>query len=77
VPAAAPAPQPEAQTAAAEPTPEPAPAQPVAEDTNNATPEQPAPAALPHTASNIPLIAVVGLTLFSLGGLLSLKTKRS
>jgi len=77
-PAAAPAPtpQPEAQPAAAEPTPEPAPAQPAAQDATNGTSDQPAPA-LPHTASNIPLIAVVGLTLFSLGGLLSLKTKRS
>ena len=37
---------------------------------------QPAPAALPHTASNIPLIAFLGIASFSLAGLLSLTPKR-
>jgi LPXTG-motif cell wall-anchored protein len=75
-PAAAPAP--EAPPAA---QPEPAPAPEPAPVPQAATP-QPAPAAepaqtLPHTASNSPLIALLGLASLSLAGILSLATKKA
>jgi LPXTG-motif cell wall-anchored protein len=76
-PAAEPAPAPEPK-AEPEPTPEPAPA-PVAQP----APQQPAPApaaepqSLPHTASNSPLVALLGLASLSLAGVLSLTPKRS
>jgi hypothetical protein len=81
-PAAAPAPAPEPE-AKPEPSPEPAPVaapapepQPQAQSSTRAPrPEQPV--ALPHTASLNPLIGLVGVTLLSLSGLLTLATKRS
>jgi len=71
-PAAQPEPQPEPQSAAqpeAQPAPAPAP-EPQAQPT-------PAPQSLPHTASNSPLIALLGLASLSTAGLLSLATKKS
>lgn len=69
-PAAAPAPQPAPQPAAApEPAPTPAP-EPVQ------TPA-PQPQTLPHTASNSPLFALLGLASLSLSGILTLATKNS
>jgi hypothetical protein len=65
-PAAEPTPQPQPE---AQPAPEPTPA-PAAEPTP--APAEPAPQSLPHTASNSPLIALLGLA-----GLLSLSTKKS
>jgi len=79
-PAPQPAPQPAAQP---EPQPQPQPeAQPVPEPAPAPAPEaapQPAPApqSLPHTASNSPLIALLGLASLSTAGLLSLATKKS
>ncbi len=79
-PAAAPAPEPPApQPAAAAPEPTPAPQPepaPQASNDNSATPQE-APASLPHTASNIPLIAMLGLASLGLASALSLKTKRT
>jgi LPXTG-motif cell wall-anchored protein len=71
-PAAAPAPQPAPQPAAApEPAPTPTPApEPVQ------TPA-PQPQTLPHTASNSPLFALLGLASLSLSGILTLATKKS
>jgi LPXTG-motif cell wall-anchored protein len=65
-PQPAPQPQPEAAPAPA-PEPQPAPVQ---------QPE-PAPQSLPHTASNSPLIALLGLASLSTAGLLSLAAKKS
>lgn len=73
-PDAVPTPQPEPQPAPVAPAPEPAPRP--AQDTSTIAPQQ-TPPALPHTASNVPLVGTLGVTLFGLGGLLSLKTKRS
>lgn len=75
--AATPAPQPE-QPAAAAPAPEPAP-----QPTPEAAPANPAPApeqstnTLPHTASNLPLIGLLGLVSLGFAGLVSLASKRS
>ncbi len=76
-PEAAPAPTPE-------PTPQPAetPAQPAPEPTPQANSDStpapaPAPEALPHTASNVPLIALLGITSLGLAGFLSMRPKRS
>ena len=71
---AEPAPQPE-PAPAAEPTPEPAPQQ--APDNSNDNAAAAAPQALPHTASNLPLIGVVGLFSLGFAGLLSFASKRS
>jgi outer membrane biosynthesis protein TonB len=71
---AEPAPQPE-PAPAAEPTPEPAPQQ--APDNSNDNAAAAAPQALPHTASNVPLIGVVGLFSLGFAGLLSFASKRS
>jgi LPXTG-motif cell wall-anchored protein len=70
-PAAEPTPQPQPE---AQPAPEPTPA-PAAEPTP--APAEPAPQSLPHTASNSPLIALLGLASLSTAGLLSLSTKKS
>jgi hypothetical protein len=80
-PAAAPEPvaQPEPKPVSAEPTPEPAPqTAPIASSAAPAEPAHAEPApALPHTASNIPLIGLVGLASLGLAGALSLCGKRS
>jgi hypothetical protein len=86
-PAPAPAPQPAAEP---EPTPTPAPAaaQPAPEQqpAPQAEPQaqtpatdqtQPAPTALPHTASLSPLIGLLGLASLSMAGLLALATKKA
>jgi len=74
-PAVAPEPTPTPQPVAAAPEPAPAPA------TEPAPMPTPAPAAepqtLPHTGSNSPLIALLGLASLGLAGTLSLATKRS
>lgn len=80
-PAPAPEPQPApAPEPKAEPQPEPAPA-PAAPAAQPAPEPAPAPAAepqtLPHTATNSPLIALLGLASLSFAGLLSFATKRS
>ncbi len=76
-------PEPAPQPAAAEPTPQPVP-QPAAEPKPEPAPAQSTPAepaaapqSLPHTASNSPLIALLGLASLSTAGLLSLATKKS
>ena len=70
--ALAPAPQPEAT----EPTPAPEP-HPAPEASNNAAPApQDSTNTLPHTASNIPLIAFLGLASFGLAAMFSLAPKR-
>ena len=80
-PAAAPEPvaQPELKPVAAEPTPEPAPQPaPVASIAPPAEPAQGEPApALPHTASNIPLIGLIGFASLGLAGVLSFSAKRT
>lgn len=81
-PAATPAPAPEPAApqpvAAPEPSPapEPTPVPQASNDTASAAPQE-TPAALPHTASNIPLIALFGLASLGLASALSLKTKRT
>jgi hypothetical protein len=77
-PAAAPAPaaQPAPEPAAAEPAPSPEPAPQPATPAPAPAPQDTA-SALPHTASNIPLIAFLGLGSFGLAGLLSLSGKRT
>jgi hypothetical protein len=73
-PAPAPAPEP-----AAQPQPEPAASAPAAEPAPQpqAAAPAPAPQSLPHTASNSPLIALLGLGSLSLAGMLSLGLKKS
>ncbi len=80
-PAAAPEPQPAPEAAAPAPQPESAPA-PAAEPAPTPAPEPvqtPAaqPQTLPHTASNSPLIALLGLATLSLSGVLTLATKKA
>ena len=70
-PAPEPAAKPEPATAAAAPEPQPQ-AQSVPAQR---APEQPA--ALPHTATSYPVIGLIGITLLSVSGLLTLATKRS
>jgi hypothetical protein len=70
---------PEAQPTPATPAPEAAPTsqpapQAAAPEASNDTP---APQSLPHTASNIPLIGLVGFTSLGLAGVLSLIAKRT
>lgn len=74
-----PAPQPQPQpAAAAEPTPEPAPQPaPPAEPEPAAAPQDTTPTTLPHTAGNIPTIALIGLGSFGLAAALTLKAKRT
>jgi LPXTG-motif cell wall-anchored protein len=77
-PEPAPVPQPEAQPQP-EPTPAPAPvAQPQPEPVPAPAPlAEPTPQSLPHTASQSPLIALLGLASLSLAGLMTLATKKS
>jgi hypothetical protein len=64
------------EPAAAEPAPAPEP-QPVQDANNSAAPApQQSTDTLPHTASNIPLIAFLGLASFGLAGMISLVPKR-
>ncbi len=78
-PAPAPTPQPEAAppqpVPAPEPQPAPAPQAPPAPPPPVAS--QPAPAALPHTASMNPLIGLLGLASLSLAGMLALSSKKA
>ena len=77
-PAAAPVPAPEpapAPVAAPEPTPKPEPQSQAPSAPAQPAPEQPA--ALPHTATSYPVIGLIGITLLSVSGLLTLATKRS
>jgi LPXTG-motif cell wall-anchored protein len=74
-PTPAPAPAAEPQPAP-EPTPAPTPA-PEAQPAPAEPAPTPAPQSLPHTASNSPLIALLGLVSLSSAGLLSLATKKS
>ena len=77
-PAAQPEPQPEPQPAPA-PAPEAAPvpqSAPPAPAAGPAPAQQP-PARLPHTASNSPLIGLLGLASLTLAGMLSLATRRA
>jgi LPXTG-motif cell wall-anchored protein len=69
-PAATPAPEPQPQPVAAEAAPEPAPQSAPAIS-------NPAPQSLPKTASNTPLIALLGLMSFGMAGILSATAKRS
>jgi LPXTG-motif cell wall-anchored protein len=77
-PAAAPEPQPQPAAAApaVEPTPEPSP-QPAQDATPARAPQENAAPALPHTASNTPLIGLIGITFLGLTGLLSVKARQS
>jgi LPXTG-motif cell wall-anchored protein len=78
-------PQPVAEPAPAAPTPAPEPTPPV-EPTPAPEPQPtpqadttpaPAPATLPHTGSNVPLIALFGIASLGLASVLSLKAKRT
>lgn len=77
-PAAEPAPQPRPAPVAAEPTPEPTP-EPAPQATPQATDQAATPAAqsLPKTATNTPLIGLLGLMSLSIAGVLSFAAKRS
>jgi hypothetical protein len=66
-PTAQPGPQPEPQPVAAEPAPQPAP-----QAAPNPAPAPSEPSALPHTASNLPLIGLLGMAFLGLAGILSL-----
>jgi LPXTG-motif cell wall-anchored protein len=76
-PAPKPAPQPVAspEPVVATPTPTPEPAPQPTQEANNSQPPQQEPT-LPHTASNIPLIGLTGLTLVCLAAFLMFDRKR-
>jgi hypothetical protein len=80
-PAPAPAPEPAPAPGAAAPEPAPAAApqpEPAPQPQAAPAPAEPAqPAALPHTATSYPVIGLIGVTLLSVSGLLTLTTKRS